>query len=416
MRALVVTAALAALASVLACENPGSEADQCAEIKHALASCVGDVAERLDCRQTSAVDLARLGAVAQGPGCNLLASSLPLDGDPLSATCRMLGVGCVAPVTPAPVRHATRYPVVLVNGIDNSPLFRWSDRIVRTLREAGGHRVFLATLPAWEPPVRRAPDLAKRIDAILAETGAKKVNLVCHSLGGFDCRYLASPRGLAADLGRAPDAFSAKVASITTVGTAHRGTPVADVLLGLAPGGDRGKLVDDFAGLVSDAFSAEAIDRDVNVREALRALSVTAARAFDAEIADAPGVYAQSYAGVSRPFGEASAEHDARLAELCRTSEGQDGLADFRRHDYLPLTLLPIADVAGSARDGAPAEPNDGLVPVASTHWGVFRGCVAADHMEQLGQKNLPDVNVRTGFDVARFYAGVASDLAERGF
>jgi hypothetical protein len=36
--------------------------------------------------------------------------------------------------------------------------------------------------------------------------------------------------------------------------------------------------------------------------------------------------------------------------------------------------------------------------------------------MEQLGQHDLPDVNVRTGFDVARFYADLAADLAGRGF
>ena len=59
--------------------------------------------------------------------------------------------------------------------------------------------------------------------------------------------------------------------------------------------------------------------------------------------------------------------------------------------------------------------PNDGLTAVASARWGRFRGCVPADHMEQLGQYDLPDVNVRTGFDVAWFYAAVAADLAEQG-
>ncbi len=81
----------------------------------------------------------------------------------------------------------------------------------------------------------------------------------------------------------------------------------------------------------------------------------------------------------------------------------------------MALPLVPFADVIGK-EDPTKAMPNDGLAGVASTRWGTFRGCVPADHMEQLGQRSIPDVNVRTGFDVARFYANVAGDLRARGF
>ena len=47
--------------------------------------------------------------------------------------------------------------------------------------------------------------------------------------------------------------------------------------------------------------------------------------------------------------------------------------------------------------------------------WGNFRGCIPVDHAEQLGQRDLPDANVRNGFDIAYFYADVAADLARRG-
>ncbi|MGZ3711919.1 MAG: esterase/lipase family protein, partial [Bdellovibrionota bacterium] len=42
------------------------------------------------------------------------------------------------------------------------------------------------------------------------------VNLICHSLGGLDCRYAATVLG------------SRQIASITTIGTPHHGTPLAD--------------------------------------------------------------------------------------------------------------------------------------------------------------------------------------------
>jgi triacylglycerol lipase len=82
----------------------------------------------------------------------------------------------------------------------------------------------------------------------------------------------------------------------------------------------------------------------------------------------------------------------------------------------MALVLVPTSDVAGRMKDGGEVEPNDGLTPVRSARWGNFRGCVPADHMEQLGARNLPDVNVRNGFDVARFYANVAQELSEMGF
>ena len=401
------------LALVAACAPQATPQDRCAEAKRQLAVCVGNVAERLDCSQMTDTDVDRLEAATTGTSCALLADALPIDGDPRSATCRLTNVGCVSAVTPAPAPGATKYPVVLVNGIDSSPLFRYSDRIVRTMKDAG-HQVFLATLPAYETPQVRTPLLLKRIIEVRRQTGAGKVNLVCHSLGGLDCRYLVSPNGLVADAGTEA---AASVASITTVATAHRGTRVADVLLDLTPDGDRGRIVNDFASLVGDWFSDKALKDDAHLRDAIRALSTAQAASFNAEIGDAAGIYYQSWAGYSRPFGQTTPEHDARLRELCApTDKGAgDGLPGFGPADYMALPLVPFADVIAK-EDPTALMPNDGLAGVASTRWGNFRGCVPADHMEQLGQRSIPDVNVRTGFDVARFYANIAGDLRTRGF
>lgn len=404
--------ALASAVALAACSHaPPASSDACAKLDDDLAACTGGSSARLDCASTSDVDVERLRAAVDAVGCEALATSLPLDGDPRAFECKVLGAGCVAPVTAAPERLPTLYPIVLVNGIDTSPLFRWSERIQRVLREEGGQTVFLATLPPYEPPARRAPLLWERVREVRAQTGAAKVNLVCHSLGGLDCRYLASPGGLGADRPDERDAIAASIASITTVGTAHRGTRAADAVLGLLPDGDRGAAIDAFAGLLGGWFGEASVEGgDPHLREALLALSTHQAPAFDAEIVDAQGVYYQSWAGVSRPFGEASASFDAAVLEACRTSDGADGRLGFVRTDWMALPLVPLSREVGG--DDA---PSDGLTPVASAKWGNFRGCVPADHMEQLGQKNLPDANVENGFDVARFYARVAADLSRRG-
>ncbi len=431
VRALSACVVAIAVGIVPGCAPTEAREDRCARVEAQLDACAGTPLARLDCSATSTADLDHLDDLSQGIACQALQGVAPTDGDPMSAACRLLGVGCVVSTTPPPKHTPTRYPVLLVNGIDTSPLFRYSPRIVSTMENEGGHRVFLATLTPYETPQVRAPELWKRIEEVRAMTGAAKVNLICHSLGGLDCRYLVSPNGLAADLGVAPETMASAVASITTVGTAHRGTRVADVLLGLLPDGDRGRIVNDFATLAGDAFSADRIDGDVHLRASLRTLSVAAAPAFNDAIVDAEGVVYQSWAGYSRPFGTATAAHDAALATLCATRDDASAdasglsatMAPGPKHDFMALALVPFASIAGAEPSASTDDsngstntiPNDGLATIASAKWGTFKGCIPADHMEQLGQHSLPDVNVRTGFDVARFYADVAGDLAEQG-
>ncbi len=314
MRATLALVTLFAAAVVApACAPQATSQDRCGEMKRQLSVCVGNVVERLDCTRMTDDDIDRLSAATTTTSCALLQDALPIDGDPQSATCRLMDVGCIGAVTPAATFGAAKYPIVLVNGIDSSPLFRYSDRIVKTMSNAGGHKVFLATLPAYETPQVRAPLLLQRIVDVRRQTGASKVNLVCHSLGGLDCRYLVSPGGLVADTGVEA---ATHVASITTVATAHRGTRVADVLLDVVPDGDRGRIVNDFASLVGDWFSDKALKEDAHLRDAIRALTTSQAAAFNAEIVDAAGIYYQSWAGYSRPFGQSTPDHDARLREL----------------------------------------------------------------------------------------------------
>jgi len=394
---------------VAGCEPAGPP--PCERLKTDLSRCLGTSAARLDCSKVADADVERLESLIEGSSCEQIVSALPLDGELASATCRALGVGCVAPISPAPVAAPARYPLVLVNGIDTSPLFRYAPRIVDTLSTKGGQAVYLATLTPWEPPKVRGPELWSRVQQVLQDSGAQKVNLICHSLGGLDCRYLVSPNGLVLDSGDA--SIAGKVASVTTVGTAHRGTRVADVLLGVLPDQHRGELIDDFASVAGDWFSDQAIREDADVSAALHALSTDQAAAFNLEITDAPGVYYQSFAGFSRPFAQSNAALDSRAAAQCLPDEPSEATAAAHAVDAMSLMLAPFDQVVGT--EGDVLQPHDGLVTVTSAKWGNFRGCIPADHMEQLGQRNLPDVNVLTGVDVARFYAAVAADLAGRG-
>jgi triacylglycerol lipase len=60
-------------------------------------------------------------------------------------------------------------------------------------------------------------------------------------------------------------------------------------------------------------------------------------------------------------------------------------------------------------------DPADGLVAVSSARFGLFRGCLPADHYDLVGRLADRGPDPVTGFDAARFYAALALDLAERG-
>src|SRR3990172_11259305 len=69
--------------------------------------------------------------------------------------------------------------------------FHYFKRIRATLLQAG-FRAFHTHVHWGAPLEKRAHDLAHEVDSILALTGAPKVHVIAHSMGGWDARYLIS--------------------------------------------------------------------------------------------------------------------------------------------------------------------------------------------------------------------------------
>src|SRR6185436_14907353 len=86
-------------------------------------------------------------------------------------------------------------------------------RGVRGRLEALGHQVHVTRVAKAAGIKRRAAELAAQIDRLPYD----RVNIIAHSMGGVDARYAISKLGL-----------DSRVASLTTIGTPHRGTPLAD--------------------------------------------------------------------------------------------------------------------------------------------------------------------------------------------
>lgn len=155
----------------------------------------------------------------------------------------------------------------------------------------------------------RAAQLKNQIDEILAETGAEKVHIIAHSMGGLDARLMIIDLGMAE-----------KVASLTTLGTPHLGTPLADRVLG-------------FGGSLLIDFLRKAVKLNL---DGFNDLTSAACEAFNRRARDAEatnGVFYQVYASFE---------------------EGDDM--------FLPLFASWFLIRAIDGR-------NDGLVPVRSQMW-----------------------------------------------
>ena len=114
-----------------------------------------------------------------------------------------------------------KYPIVLVHGIfahDRKSIFSFWGKIPEVL-ESMGIPVFLGNTDAWGDCESNALILKNTIEDILLETNSEKVNIIAHSKGGIDSRYLIWKHD-----------FGDKVASITTICTPHNGSEIADLI------------------------------------------------------------------------------------------------------------------------------------------------------------------------------------------
>jgi len=239
------------------------------------------------------------------------------------------------------------HPVVLVHG-----LFGFDELAIGKMRhpyfrgigprfQKAGRKVIHARLPALGGIEARARELAGCVRAL----GEKRVIILAHSMGGLDARHAIARLGLAS-----------QVAALVTVGTPHRGTPIADLT----------------AELAARLGIARALALAGVGLEALHDLTTERMERFNEE---APDVRSVSYASV---VGSVSRKR--------------------RVNPLLLPTHLWLAERGG---------PNDGVVPASSQRWGQVLAEIDADHWAQIGWSRA--------FDAGRFYVGLLEELEAAG-
>lgn len=255
----------------------------------------------------------------------------------------------------------TKYPIVLSHGFLGADSYLgiidyWYG-IESYIEEKGG-TVYVTEVSPANSSAARGEDLIAQLDQIRAIRGqpSLKFNLVGHSQGGLDVRYVAGVR---------PDL----VASLTTVGSPHTGVDFIEQFGGGAAGLDG--LVGFLGGAVELLWGLLGNDNPVDMQAALETFTPAAMAAFNAD-----PVFGKGMPGTACGEGEAVSQTPAG------PRRNYSWTGDTPYTNVLdPLDpLFAIASLLYSV-------PNDGLVGVCASHFGdVIRDDYRMNHLDEVNQ------------------------------
>ncbi len=263
----------------------------------------------------------------------------------------------------------TKYPLVMIHGVffRDSKKFNYWGRIPEELTKNGAE-IFYGNHESASPVRKSGEELALRIKEILKETGAEKVNIIAHSKGGLDCRYMISRCGM-----------ENYIASLTTINTPHRGCEFAEYLLD-----ERmpEKTKEAIAFTYNNALKMLG-DKDPDLVSAVTDLTKTACTALNTYVLDSSKVYYQS------------------VGSILENNKGGRFPLNYSYHLVKEF-------------DG----PNDGLVGEKSFEWGSSFTMLRPKGKRGISHGDMIDLNRENirGFDVREFYVQLVSDLREKGF
>ena len=256
----------------------------------------------------------------------------------------------------------TKYPVVLVHGMMVRdfpfwPAFRGVTDFLRKQNLA----VYVSNQDGLGAIATNAVQLKEEILEILQRENCEKVNLIAHSKGGVDARYMISRLGMAEH-----------VASLTTLSTPHHGSGLSAKLLQMPA------FLAKTIAFFTDTFYRLLGDRKPDILRLGQELTADAMAQFNEAVPNVPSVYYQSFSSTA-PHKKA-----------------------FLR--FIPYQISRYCE----------QDDTDGMVAVKSSRWGNYRGSMGGniDHFQMVGvygtKKKLAGVGL--------FYLHIIQELKNMGF
>lgn len=264
-----------------------------------------------------------------------------------------------------------KHPIVLAHGLMGFDELRIAGRFLpgvqywRGITDAYQHNgieVITTTVPATGSIAERAQVLHEQIRT---KAAGKSVNIIAHSMGGLDARYLISKIQ--------PQEFQIK--SLTTIATPHRGSSAADIILREIGPDYLPRLYSILARMKISTGAFSQLTRKFVCED------------FNPRVTDLEDVRYFSYGASAKPH----------IFSVFRVS-----------HDLM-------FELEG---------PNDGLVSVSSSKWGDgYKGTLmGVTHLDLINWTNRVKRLasrmhlIQQNFDGVAFYLHIADMLAKEGF
>lgn len=256
----------------------------------------------------------------------------------------------------------TKYPVVLVHGMmaKDFPFWHAFRGISKFLREQNV-TVYVTNQDGIGAIATNAAQLKEEIEEILKKENCDKVNIIAHSKGGLDARYMISCLSMAEH-----------VASLTTLSTPHHGSGLSARLLKMPS--FCAKTVAFFTNLGFRILG----DHQPDIFRLGQELTADAMEQFNQDVPNAPQIYYQSFSSTS-PHKHAFLRHiPYRISRYCEQDD------------------------------------TDGMVSVTSSQWGNYRGSMGGnvDHFQMVGMYGTEKKLVGVGL----FYLHIIQELQAMGF
>jgi triacylglycerol lipase len=228
-----------------------------------------------------------------------------------------------------------------------------------------GAVIYYGNQEGWATIEDNAEFLKQKVLEIVETTGCEKVNIIAHSRGGLEARYMVGMKGM-----------SDHVASLTTIATPHRGSKIIDIIYKLPEPifNMIGKGLNKYARLIGD--------KKPDIFTSTLQLSSSYCEGFNKKVQNSEVVYYQSYASVMNNV-----------------------FSDY----ILAIPYLMLRLVEGK---------NDGLVSIESSKWGEFKGVLSTNHSRGISHGDTIDLrrNDYDGFDAREKYIEIVSELKNMGF
>jgi len=272
---------------------------------------------------------------------------------------------------------ATKYPIVLAHGMGTQAkimqLIDYWGNIPSSMEDEGAD-VYITSVNAMDATANKALAWKKQVLQILAVTGAKKVNVIGHSHGCLYTRYAITNLGL-----------SSMVASHTSIAGPHRGSVIADMIMGIIPDSLEPMVGDVLETVMSFIMGDNDGNSVANGYDLTRSYMINT---FNPNTPNISSIYYQSYAYKVKNV-------------ICAGP-------------IFSITWLAMLPYEGD---------NDVLVSVTSAKWGNFKGVISGaswgygvNHLGAVGMLSGLMYPPSIGYDPATHFENIAADLKSRGY